>query len=113
MARTTMEIPYDCSFDEAQAKVEHILRSAGFKEKMTSSGESVWKKGANIMTSGLVTGGMRFIKVEYSQDCITISAWVQMGVGNMGGGEMDLTGFLCGSSKKSLLNVLEAIKNSF
>ncbi len=83
------------------------MQSNSFSEKKIKTGESVWKNGTGLMTA------MKFIKVEYAQNNITISAWVQTGVGNVGGNEMDLTGFVAAIPKKQLLKVIEEIKSNF
>lgn len=107
MARTTFNLTYKCSFDEAQQKVESILLSKGFQQKTLKTGETVWKNGTGMMTA------MKFIKVEYSSNTINLSAWVQAGLGSIGGAEMDLTGITGALPKKQLMKVLEEIKASF
>lgn len=107
MARTTMKIAYHCSFDDAQSKVENTLYRAGFRKTTIKTGESVWKKGIGFATA------MKFVKVDYSNSEIILSAWVQMGLGSVGGSEMDLTGFVGALPKRQLMNCLEKIKNSF
>lgn len=42
-----------------------------------------------------------------------IYAWVQMGLGDLGGSEMDLTGFVAAIPKKQLINIIEQIKKAF
>ncbi|MGM9537510.1 MAG: hypothetical protein ACI3VN_04180 [Candidatus Onthomonas sp.] len=107
MARTNIKVRYSCGFEAAESKVIRILVQNGFKLTTIKSGEDVWKKGVGIMTA------MQYIKVEFSSDEVILSAWVQAGVGSVGGSEMDLTGFVAALPKKQLLKVLEEIKQAF
>lgn len=106
MARTVITCPFRCSFDEAEKKIAAILAQHNFSKVTLKTGESVWKKGVGLLTA------MQFVKVEYSQAQITLSAWVQSGVGNIGGKEMELKGAVAAIPKKQLLKVIEEIKNS-
>ena len=54
---------------------------------------------------------MKFVKVEYAPNEVVLSAWIQVGIGNVGGGEMDLTGLAGALPKKQLMDVLEQIKH--
>ncbi len=103
MARTIINLNYNCSFDEAFNKISSVLVQNGFK-KQERNGEEFWKKGSGIMTA------MQFIKVDFSEGEVIISAWVQSGIGSLGGSEMDLTGFVAAAPKKSLMKVIEKIK---
>ncbi|MCI8282361.1 MAG: hypothetical protein HFI76_11845 [Lachnospiraceae bacterium] len=107
MARTSMKIVYKCTFEQAQNKVTNILSGKGFKTTTIKTGETVWKKGTGLMTA------MQFIKVDYSEKEILLSAWIQAGVGSMGGGEMDLSGIVGALPKKQLMKVLEEMKRAF
>ena len=44
---------------------------------------------------------------------IQLSAWVQVGIGSVGGGEMDLNGVVGAIPKKQLLKLIEKIKQAF
>lgn len=44
---------------------------------------------------------------------ITLSAWVQSGIGSVGGKEMELKGAVAALPKQQLLKVIEEIKNAF
>lgn len=107
MARTTLKVTYSCTFDEAQSKVETLLSSKGFRNIILKTGENVWKNGTGMMTA------MKFIKIEYSQNIIILSAWIQAGLGSVGGSEMDLTGIVGALPKRQLMKVLEEIKGLF
>lgn len=107
MARTSFKIRYGCDFLEAQKKTETTLQSKGFHRETLKTGEKVWKSGTGFLTA------MKFVKVEYTQSEIILSAWVQTGFGSVGGKEMDLTGFVGAFPKKQLMNVLEEIKSKF
>jgi hypothetical protein len=86
--------------------VNSILVQNRFK-RISYNGEEVWKKGTGLLTA------MQYIKVEYGPGCIILSAWVQVGVGSVGGGEMDLKGVVAAVPKKSLMKVIEQIKRCF
>lgn len=107
MARTTIQIPYTCSFDDAQSRVERILTLRGFHQQALVTGETVWKHGLGLMTA------MKYVKVEYGEKMVTLSAWVQVGIGSIGGGEMALTGITAALPKKQLMKVLEEIQRMF
>lgn len=107
MARTNIKLRYSCDFDTAESKVTGILARNGFKQITIKSGENVWKKGTGIMTA------MQYVKTEFSADEVILSAWVQAGLGSVGGSEMDLTGFVAALPKRQLLKVLEEIKQAF
>lgn len=104
MSRTIVKVAYSCGFDAAQNKVTAILSSNGFAEKTIGTGETVWKKGNGLMSA------MKYVKVEYAPNEVVLSAWVQVGIGSIGGGEMDLTGVAGALPKKQLMNVLDEIK---
>lgn len=105
MPRTTIQVEYDLTHQEASKRIESILSMRGFKP-IDYNGESVWKKGIGALTA------MQYIKIEYSLGGAAISAWVQAGLGSIGGSEMDLTGFIAGMPKKMLLNLLEEIQHA-
>lgn len=107
MSRSTFVIPFQCNFDEAQEKIETVLRNEGFDFQTINSGEQVWRKGSNML------GNIRNIKVEYATNQIKLSAWVQIGLGRSGSEEMDLQGFVLALPKKQLLTVIEKIKAQF
>ena len=106
MARTYFNIPNNCSFEEIQNKIETILKNRKFHETTIDTGEIVWKNGTGFFTA------MKFLKVEYSEKQVKLSAWTQAGLGSVGGTEMDLTGFAAAIPKKQLMNVVEEIMHS-
>lgn len=105
MSRTVFNVNYNCDFESANNTISNILTENGFK-LINRNGEEVWKKGTGMMTA------MQFVKVEFDSNVAVLSAWVQAGLGNAGGSEMDLTGFVGAVPKKSLMKILEKIKNS-
>lgn len=106
MARTTINVPFRCNFSEAEKTINSILLNNGFHQTTLNSGENVWKKGTGLMTA------MQFVKVEFSSGEAVLSAWVQAGIGSLGGSEMDLTGIVAAIPKKSLMKVLSQIKSA-
>ena len=107
MARTTIVTQFNCKFEQAENIINNILSKNGFKQTTINSGENVWKKGTGFLTA------MQFIKIDFSSNEFTISAWVQAGLGSVGGNEMYLTGVVASIPKKKLLNVIEKIKKAF
>ncbi len=104
MPRTKIQLSYSKSFDETKQIIERTLLSDGYAEKTLASGELVWKKGSGLLTA------MHFIKVEYNENGIELSGWVQTGIGNVGGKEMALEGFTGSIPKRSVLKTLEKIR---
>ncbi|MFQ6793350.1 hypothetical protein [Thomasclavelia sp.] len=104
MART-VEI-YECRRDVWQVNndIRMILMNDGYHE-INYNGERVWKKGTGLMTA------MHYIKYEFSDNVICISGWVQIGVGELGGKERDLTGFTATIPKKSVAKTMAKMKS--
>ena len=100
MARTTIVTQSNCKFEQAENIINNILSKNGFKQTTINSGENVWKKGTGFLTA------MQFIKIDFSSNEFTISAWVQAGLGSVGGNEMDLTGVVAAIPKKQSFNKL-------
>ncbi len=107
MARSSFTIQYTCSFEEAQQKVETILKEKGFQLQTIKTGEYAWKCGVGALTA------MKFIKVEYAPNQIELSAWIQTGFAGFGGEELALTGFSGALPKRQLMNIIEEIKRMF
>ena len=107
MSRSSFTVPYTCSFEEAQQKVERILTGKGFQLQKIKTGEYAWKCRAGALMA------MKFIKVEYAQHQIELSAWIQTGFGGFGGEELALTGFSGALPKRQLINVIEELKHEF
>ena len=74
------------------------MREKGQTEAAKTLETPVFSRGIEILTE----------KYEF-----VMSAWVQVGIGSLGGGEMDLTGVVAIIPKKQLMTVLEEIKKSF
>lgn len=101
--RTTTRVAYFCSLGEVQKMVSNILNGKGFVPIITKTGENVWKKGAGLLTA------MQYIKIEFLQNEIILSAWIGIGVGNIYT-EWKLEGILGALPKKQLLDVIGEIK---
>lgn len=104
MSRTILNIRHNRSEEEAKQLVENFLMQNDFKRLLYNNIEEVWRKGTGMMTA------MQFIKPEFNGDVLKLSAWVQVGVGNMGGKERDLGGITAAMPKKSLKKIIEQIK---
>ncbi len=102
MARSVFTLSYN-DFATTNNNINNFLIQNGFK-KMEKNNEEFWKKGTGMATA------MQFIKIDYSENELTIYAWVQAGVGSVGGKEMELKGFVAAIPKKSLLKKIEKIK---
>lgn len=105
MPRSSFTIKHNNDFKTTESIIANILVSSGFKEK-DYNGERVWKKGTGLMTA------MQYIKIEYSENTVDIQAWVQAGMGNVGGKEMDLKGFVAAVPKRALMKVVQNIQNA-
>lgn len=105
MARTIIKIQYSQPFQTVDETAKNILLSNGYKE-IDYNNESVWKKGTGMMTA------MQFIKIEYEENVLLVSGWVQVGMGNVGGNEMALTGFTASIPKKSVMKVISKIQDT-
>jgi len=104
MARTCRRVPYKASFKSVKDYVERFLSGEGFSQK-DYQGEQVWKKGTGLMTA------MEYIKVEFTENEVVLYAWVQAGIGNVGGKEMDLTGIVGSLPKKKLSTRLDQLES--
>lgn len=102
MARTIYRFNYTRDFAFAKNNIEAILVQNGFTLKNVNN-EIVWKKGKGLLTA------MQYVKVEYAERDCTVSGWVQIGLGSIGGNEMDLKGFTGAVPKKMLKNIIEHI----
>lgn len=105
MARTTLNIRYTCDYERANKIITGILTANGYKQ-INYMNESVWKNGTGLMTA------MKYIKVDFNTDSVSLSGWVCTGVGSVSGSEMDLSGFVGALPKKQVMKVLERIKVS-
>ena len=55
---------------------------------------------------------MQYIKIEFEENLLIVSGWVQSGLGNKGGSEMALNGVVAAVPKKSVMKVIEEIKRN-
>lgn len=107
MARTIITVPYHCRYEDAVNIIGNLLTSKGYKLTNIATGETVWKQGTGLMT------GMKFVKVEFTQSEIILSAWVSVGICSATMGEMDLNGFVGVIPKKQVQKVLDEIIAQF
>ncbi|MBQ3486800.1 MAG: hypothetical protein IJA71_00800 [Clostridia bacterium] len=106
MGRSFRRVYPRCDLVTAQRTIEQILMSNGYHIHNYSTGEIVWKKGTGLMTA------MHYIKVEYYATEIHLYGWVQSGIGDVGLGEMDLSGFVGIIPKQAVSKVLDQIMAS-
>lgn len=105
MSRSIFQLNYRKSIEETTKQIENFLIQSDFKKILYNGIEEVWKKGTGLATA------MQYIKVEFDEGVLTISAWVQTGIGNFGGKEMNLDGFTAVIPKKSLKKTIENLKD--
>lgn len=94
MARTTIVTQSNCKFEQAENIINNILSKNGFKQTTINSGENVWKR-------NWLSYSYAIHKIDFSSNEFTISAWVQAGLGSVGGNEMDLTGVVAAIPKNN------------
>lgn len=103
MARTIVKIPFTEDFNEVEKKIASILTNAGYKQ-INRNNEMVWKNGVGMLTA------MKYVKVEYDENTAIVSAWIQVGLGSVGGKEQDLSGAVGAIPKKQLSNLLKKLQ---
>ncbi len=103
--RSTFSIPFTEDFPITDGKIRSVLSANGYKE-MDKNSEIVWKMGTGMMTA------MHFIKIEYTENTVEVSGWIQSGMGDIGGKEMDLKGFMGIIPKKQVLKTIDKIKTA-
>ena len=106
MARSSYEVRYTCSFEQAKQTVESILAKRNYKPYTLKTGENVFKCGVGMMTA------MKYIKPEYGNGTVTLYGWVQTGVGSVGGSEMGLDGFVGIVPKKQVKKCINEIMSA-
>lgn len=102
MARTTITIPFTQEQTTADQTARRILAIDGYHE-IDYNGEKVWKKGTGLMTA------MHYIKLEFQDNQLAISGWIQVGIGSVGGKERDLSGFTGVIPKQSVRSTMNKI----
>jgi len=95
MPRTCERFAHTANIDTVKSSVESFLASEGFSQK-DYKGEQVWKKGTGLATA------MQYMKIEYAENEVVVYAWIQMGVGDIGGKEHELKGIVGAIPKKNL-----------
>lgn len=105
MARTTIQIKHNRTYQDASKIIKNLLTSKGFKV-ISYHGENVWKQGVGLLTA------MKYVKVEFGTNYVTLSGWVMAGIGNAVANEMDLSGIVAALPKRQLMNVLTELKNA-
>lgn len=105
MPRTSIRVPFSANIETVDQTIRQILIDEGFNQK-NINGEVCWKKGTGLATA------MQYAKVEYTQNEVVLSGWIQAGVGSLAGPEMDLNGFVGAIPKKQLLKRLNKIQQA-
>lgn len=105
MARTVVNIQLNTDSENADKIIRQILLADDYRE-IEYHGEVVWKKGTGLMTA------MHYIKIEYTNDAVVVSGWVQMGVGSIGGKEHALKGFVAIVPKKSVKKTISKLQSA-
>ena len=103
MARTVESIRCTKPRNVIDQRLRQILIQEDYREIQYNL-EVVWKKGTGLMTA------MHYIKLEYLEDTLVISGWIQMGVGSVGGKEHDLNGMMAKIPKSSVRKTMDKLK---
>lgn len=102
MARSVYYVNYDCGQSEAENRASQILIQHGF-HAAEQDGLPVWTKG------DVKTTGVKGIQIDYGEDRMKISGWIQ----GLIGGEVQLEGFTSMIPKKAVKKTIEEIKKQF
>ena len=105
MSRSVFHTVTHLDEKEAYLIAENILKQEGYHQ-IERKGEIVWKKGTGTLTA------MHFIKLDFQQNDLIITGWVQIGLGSAGFDDMDLTGILGSLPKKSTFKTIQKIRNA-
>lgn len=105
MARTVVNIKLSTNNENADKIIRQILIADEYRE-IDYHGEVVWKKGTGLMTA------MHYIKIEYTNDAVIVSGWIQMGVGSIGGKEHALKGVVAAIPKKSVKKTISKLESA-
>jgi hypothetical protein len=102
VARTCIKTPYRAEWETVNRVVEDVLKEEGFHKKRINE-EDCWKKGTGMATA------MQFMKIEYTETEAHIYGWIQVGLGDVGGKEQNLDGFVGMVPKKNLKRRMEKL----
>lgn len=102
MARSIYFVKYGCSQKEAEDQVSQILSKHGF-HAAEQDGNLIWIKG------DVKTTGVKGIQIDYQEDTMKISGWIQGAIG----GEVQLEGIVSIIPKRAVKKAIEEIKNAF
>ncbi len=105
MPRTTIALNYTMPYNQLSENLSQILASNGYKLKKYND-EYVFKKGIGMLTA------MKFIKIDYYEHQIYISAFISVGIGSWTGAEKDLNGFVGAIPKKQLQSMLQRLQSA-
>lgn len=103
MSRTIKKVKFSGNEKDLDERLRNILIADDYKE-IDYNREVVWKKGLGLVTA------MQYIKLEYKDDEVIISGWIQIGIGSAGGKEQELTGIVGKLPKKSVLKTMDKIE---
>ncbi|MFA1014731.1 MULTISPECIES: hypothetical protein [Erysipelotrichaceae] len=86
--------------------INNFCLSNGFKQIESPLDKNpVYKKGTGALTA------MQFLTFDQVDHALNIYGWVQVGIGNVGAGEMQLSGFTASIPKKSLIKKIQELGN--
>ncbi len=109
MARTYLEVPYQCSEDAAKNKVEDYLAGKKFVRVTNKKGEEVWQLGKGLVTV------ISFMKVDYDNpQTLKLYAWIAgVGLGQRSALESNLKGVYAMHPKRQLKKMMREIEGMF
>lgn len=100
MPRTEIKIKCSVSPQQVDTTISSILLSKGYT-KVRENDEEVWKKGKGMLEA------MQYIKYGFlSENEISLSGWIR----TVGGGDMELKGFVGSLPKNKVLAVMKEIQ---
>ncbi|WP_276903877.1 hypothetical protein [Faecalibaculum rodentium] len=104
MSRTVEQITYTEDFGKVKSEIEQLMTANGYHLTNLKTGEKVWKRGNGI------SSGMRFLKLEFGEQSITVTAWVSIGLGDTLFNEVALDGFMAPIDRKAVRILIDQIR---
>lgn len=105
MSRSKFSYTTSKSPENAAQIINNFCLTNGFKQIESPLDKNpVYKKGTGALTA------MQFLTFDQNGNTLDIYGWVQVGIGNVGAGEMQLSGFTASIPKKSLIKKIHELE---